>query len=661
MRVDTAVRIGFQVDSIDSSYTRTLIEGVDAFCRGNGIDLVVFSGRSFGWPFGFEFQNNVIFDHIREPNVDALVIASGTQCNFIGPERFASYVATKAPLPVVSIAVRVNGVENVLGENEIGLRELTEHLIDRHKCRSFLVVTGPEGNFDSNERLAVVRTVLGERGLSFGDDSLVRGQFSSDTTAEEMARYFDSGGALPDAIVALSDVMAMGVLQVLEKRGLRVPDDVIVTGFDDVSRSRFSLPPLTTVSQNLFRQGWLAARRARDAVVRGGAEADSRSDTVVSTRAVLRQSCGCLPEHETSVYGKAIDGTALEGPVGLEISSGVRRFELSDDMFRLRRYLSRVNAAEKIDDCFLRLRADLESFDIASCAIVLYGKRLIRPVDREFRLPDAACLELRYDEAVPAGAERLGYVFNPRERMIPEGTFSSRSRTLVASALYHREEQLGYILYEPGSVDSSVYETICVQISSMVNAAVLLAEKEEVGNLLSEALRNLEETNRKLDVDSRTDELTGLMNRRGFLSSGQAMISQAIRRGKEGIVIFGDLDGLKAINDEWGHDAGDRALVAMSAALKRVFRSEDVVARLSGDEFAAVANDLLPSDLPGIRARLDAALARRNSASGEPFKVSISLGCMEFSPENRDLETLLSLADGVLYEEKRAKHAGRRA
>ncbi len=660
MREASVMTIGFQVDSTDSSYTRTLIEGVDAFCRESGTGLVVFSGRSLGWPFGFEFQNNVIFEHIRAPNVDALVIASGTQCNFMSRERFAEYIASRAPLPVVSIAVKVPGAANVLGENEIGLRELVHHLVDRHGCRSFLVVLGPEANFDSNERLEVVRDALGTRGLGLAAGSAIRGEFSSERSAEVMAAYLDSGGRLPDAIVALSDIMAMGVLEALDARGLRVPEDVIVTGFDDVSRSRFTIPPLTTVSQNLFRQGWLAAQHARELVLRGGAgKTRIPADTVVPTRAVLRQSCGCLPECETSLYGIATDGSPLDGPSGLDMSSGVRRFALSDAMFRLRQYLSRVNAAEKLEDCFMRLRADLEGFEIDSCAVVLYGRRVIRTTDGAFRLPSSACLEVRYDESVPAGAERHGLVFDPRERMLPEGTFSSRPRTLVSSALYHREEQLGYILYEPGSVDSSVYETICVQLSSMVNASVLLAEKEAVGNLLGEALRNLEETNRKLDVDSRTDELTGLMNRRGFLSSGQAMVSQAIRRGKQGIVIFGDMDGLKAINDEWGHDAGDRALVAMAAALKLVFRSEDVVARLSGDEFVAVANDLTPADLPGIRVRLDAALARSNAVNGEPFTVSMSLGCVDYSADNKDLETLLSLADGVLYEEKRAKHAAR--
>ncbi len=660
MSDDTAMRIGFQVDSTDSSYTRTLVEGVDAYCRGQGLDLVVFAGRSLGWPFGFEYQNNVIFELIGEANVDALVIASGTQCNFVGPDRFEAYVAEKAPLPVVSIAVSVPGAVNVLGENETGFRELIGHLVDRHGCQTFLFVVGPEGNFDSNERIAVIRDVLKSRGLIFSDDSSLCGQFSSDRTSSEMSRYLDSGGRLPDAIVALSDVMAMGVLEALARRGIRVPEDVIVTGFDDVTRSRFSTPPLTTVSQNLYEQGWIAAQRAHEAIVKpGGAAAAADTVTVVSTHAVLRQSCGCLPENETAVYGLSLEGSPIEGPHGLSASPGVYRFALGDAMFRLRQYLSRVNAAEKIDECFLRIRPDLEAFDIASCAVVLYGKRVFRSGDGSFALPQRACLELLYDERIPRGAERPGTVFDPRERMLPEGSFSARPRTLVVSALYHREEQLGYILYEPGKVDSSIYETICVQISSMVNAAVLLAEKEEVGILLSEALKDLEETNRKLDIDSRTDELTGLMNRRGFLSCGQAMVSQAIRRGKEGIVIFGDMDGLKAINDEWGHDAGDRALVAMAGALKQAFRSEDVVARLAGDEFAAVAIDLSPKDLPGVRARLDAALSASNVVNGEPFAVSISLGCVDFSADNKDLETLLSLADGLLYEEKRAKHAAR--
>jgi diguanylate cyclase (GGDEF)-like protein len=117
------------------------------------------------------------------------------------------------------------------------------------------------------------------------------------------------------------------------------------------------------------------------------------------------------------------------------------------------------------------------------------------------------------------------------------------------------------------------------------------------------------------------------------------------------------MDGLKEINDTLGHDAGDRAIMEMAGALRKAFRSEDLVARLGGDEFAAVACDLVASDFPKVRERIGQALEEVNSRRDERFSLSISLGFVVFSREDRNLEHLLAVADGVLYEEKRRKHA----
>jgi diguanylate cyclase (GGDEF)-like protein len=124
-----------------------------------------------------------------------------------------------------------------------------------------------------------------------------------------------------------------------------------------------------------------------------------------------------------------------------------------------------------------------------------------------------------------------------------------------------------------------------------------------------------------------------------------------------GLVIFGDLDGLKAINDAWGHEAGDRAICAVADALKKAFRSVDAISRLSGDEFAVVAADTRVDGFPALRARIDEILRDWKGASGEPYALSISLGFVEYADDVRDLRHLLSLADTVLYAEKRKRKA----
>jgi len=162
--------------------------------------------------------------------------------------------------------------------------------------------------------------------------------------------------------------------------------------------------------------------------------------------------------------------------------------------------------------------------------------------------------------------------------------------------------------------------------------------------------------NKKLSDMSQTDELTGLYNRRGFVSLGQQSMQLAVRMNKNGMVVFSDMDGLKVINDTWGHDTGDRAIVAMAFVLKKTFRSLDIIARLGGDEFAIVAVDVNNKFIKTLRERMNRFLKVYNESSKEPFTLSISIGAVDFSAQqNSNLEKLLSKADSVLYEEKRKK------
>nr|HOT63282.1 hypothetical protein [Treponemataceae bacterium] len=102
--VGGAKRLGFQVDLVDSDYSRGLIRGARAYCEAHGISLLVFAGRSFGWPYGFEYQNTAVYGHVRGRNLDGLVIVTGTQCNYVDPEEFKAYIDSLAGMPVVSVA-----------------------------------------------------------------------------------------------------------------------------------------------------------------------------------------------------------------------------------------------------------------------------------------------------------------------------------------------------------------------------------------------------------------------------------------------------------------------------------------------------------------------------------------------------------------------------
>jgi diguanylate cyclase (GGDEF)-like protein len=155
---------------------------------------------------------------------------------------------------------------------------------------------------------------------------------------------------------------------------------------------------------------------------------------------------------------------------------------------------------------------------------------------------------------------------------------------------------------------------------------------------------------------SLTDELTGLYNRRGFFTHAERQLKLSKRRGQGLLVVLLDLDGLKQINDRFGHAEGDRALAAVADALSATFRDVDIVARIGGDEFAVLVVDA-DGDLEGVlRARLDKQIRARNARAGARYPLSLSVGtARQTMRKPRSIDELLARADEALYRDKRAR------
>lgn|GEM_PF-2182924 len=158
---------------------------------------------------------------------------------------------------------------------------------------------------------------------------------------------------------------------------------------------------------------------------------------------------------------------------------------------------------------------------------------------------------------------------------------------------------------------------------------------------------------------SLVDELTGLYNRRGFLTLATQQLKLCDRTLRPALVVFVDLDGMKRINDELGHEFGDQALIETANLLRTCMRNSDVIARLGGDEFVALAIDA-PFDT-AIEQRLYEALEKSNGRTDRAFELSFSVGIAPYDPSSAEMiEEVLARADALMYEKKRARHAERR-
>jgi len=193
--------------------------------------------------------------------------------------------------------------------------------------------------------------------------------------------------------------------------------------------------------------------------------------------------------------------------------------------------------------------------------------------------------------------------------------------------------------------------------TNVVTLSLLVWVNARQLNKAEKSLEEVREEKNMLYDASFKDELTGLYNRRGFLTFAEQQIKLACSGRRELLVVFADVDGLKAINDEYGHSEGDRALKKTAEVLLTVFRDTDLVARLGGDEFAVLALDCSPAGLVRINAHFDKLLRAINDIE-KAWTLSISVGAVHVdSRHHLSIEELLGKADGIMYDRKRARLA----
>ena len=152
------------------------------------------------------------------------------------------------------------------------------------------------------------------------------------------------------------------------------------------------------------------------------------------------------------------------------------------------------------------------------------------------------------------------------------------------------------------------------------------------------------------------DELTGLSNRRGFLTLAEQQLKSATREKRSMLAVFVDLDGLKAINDQLGHAEGDQAIKDMAGLMRDTFRDSDVVGRIGGDEFVALVTEGSPFRSDGIIQRLQTALVGFNADSGRSYILSASIGVARYDPDSPTaIDNLVNRADSQMYENKQRR------
>ena len=295
------------LNSFSGGYEAQLRDAVHAKCREAGHHLLLVYGGPAEAPQPPDAADNAIHALLRPDSVDGVIVVSSLLSTYSGPSGVVRLARRLAHPAMCSIGIELPGVPSLVLDNRPGMEAVVEHLIRDHGRRKIAFLAGTPGNPDATARFEAYQAVLNRHGIELDPRRMARGYFRAASAKVAMEEIFTSGVEI-DAVVAANDEMATGAIDFLRKRGLRVPQDVPVTGFDDLVLARLGNPPLTTVAQE-FEQVAVWAVEAIEEQLAGRAVPPC---TQIGARLVRRQSCGCghsvyrsnssdLPLHHPSV------------------------------------------------------------------------------------------------------------------------------------------------------------------------------------------------------------------------------------------------------------------------------------------------------------------------------------------------------------------------
>ncbi|MBN1412263.1 MAG: GGDEF domain-containing protein [Spirochaetales bacterium] len=331
--------------------------------------------------------------------------------------------------------------------------------------------------------------------------------------------------------------------------------------------------------------------------------------------------------------------------------------QIDRELAGFRMFNSRLYSVPDLDHLISVLTGSLPEFGISSCYLILYDDSPVKNNSFSWQLPEQSGIVLALKDASRLYIENGRQSF-PTKKILPDFFFPVNSKKhFIIMALKYKEEQFGFIIFEYGARVDLAYETICVYLNSALKVIALFDKQKKVEAKLSLAMETLEQTNKVLHSLSLKDDLTGLYNRRGFLHLSKQQYEISKRTKQTIALIFIDLDGLKLINDNYGHLEGDWAIQKTAEILQMIFRKSDIIGRLGGDEFIILAVDMNEFFLSTILDRITTQCRTINNESNKPFILSMTCGTHIYRGEdNISFDELIETADNKLYELKRKKH-----
>jgi len=318
-------------ESLDDEHEARVLGGALSAAREADVGILCIAGGALEDPDATRRARNFAFDLVGTENVEGVLALTGAIASAHGAAACAAWLARFTPLPVVSAGVAVTGLPSLTVDNRGGIRNAVLHAIHEHGAKRIAFVRGPSQSQEAEERLDAYRGALAEAGIAADPRFELEGDYTRESGTAAMQTLLDERRvqvSTLDAVVAANDYMALGAIDEFHRRGVPVPEEVAVLGFDDVDSAQTAHPALTTARQPGAELGRVGVRRLL--ALRAGEEAPPLE--VLPTELIVRASCGCSARQ----VGLAAQSSLLP-PSGVDTSFVQRRQIILAEMMRAAR------------------------------------------------------------------------------------------------------------------------------------------------------------------------------------------------------------------------------------------------------------------------------------------------------------------------------------
>lgn len=621
-------RVAFFLGSLVSEFQEKATTAICEAAKSRfAVDVFTHLGTSGGYLFNrLEEQSMVNIPNLAD--YDGIIVLPDSLTQDGHYDRLLKKIEEEANCPVVSMRSRDARFHNILTDDAAAMKSVVNHLIKVHGLSRIAFMTGRMDLEDAVIRLNSYRETMKQNGLEIDKHMIFEGDYWR-LKGEDAVNWFLSGPAMPEAIVCSNDYMAISVVEALTKRGIKVPEQIAVTGFDNIDESRLAEPRIASMDVPVETMS-IAAVDTLERLINGE---DVPKDIYVPITPHFEGSCGCKEHSRADMYRSIYEENVLLTNIVNQSSYMTNDYENCITMEEL------FNNAFRYSFFF-----DYKNIYICGCEESDSADDIDQNIDHyedDHRLSDRMILQCVIDHDQNS-YETPNIHFDRRDILPPE--YKNGNDFLIVMSIRSRNISLGYVVVRTDRPDKfGRFFMVWLQcLSSGLEHVKMLSRNQEY---------------LRVKYESRLDPLTGLYNRREM----EAILRRrrTDKTMNQFYIMALDLDGLKTINDTYGHSMGDVAICAMANILLNIANDKIKTARTGGDEFTICVLADNDSEVEAVRDCIKSEIDEYNEVAGQPFELSASIGYARFN-RSYGVTKCINEADRKMYEDKARRKKERR-